>query len=254
MFKVYKSQDEIPEALREHYVEKDGVWIPETENANSDVATLRRTLDNVRQEHKQFKAKFEDVDLDEYAEMRKQQAALRDKKLIEEGKHEELLKTRLAEQAADFEARIGKLQKQLEGANTEILDFKIMTPAQKAATENGIVSAPGAVDFITHLVKQRFTIENGEIVGRDEQGQLLVNDRGERLGISDYVSSLRPQPEYQPFFQQPKGSGDTPQGNGTGAPVKRGNVLLVAPTPENISRYAEQVGKGEVEFSSDVPA
>ena len=82
---VYEQQTEIPQGLQEHFIEKDGKWMLQTDPPVEDVSGLKSALQqernlrrDVEKQHTDMKTKFEGVDADDYRKLQERVKGLDD--------------------------------------------------------------------------------------------------------------------------------------------------------------------------------
>jgi len=120
--------DALPEALRGFYVEQDGKFVLDADvDAHPKVGGLKSALDKERGEKdkaaKEFKAlkdKIGDMDPEKAREALKRIQELEDKKLLDEGKVEELIQARTDRMKKDHESQVTAFQTQLKEKDTRI--------------------------------------------------------------------------------------------------------------------------------------
>lgn len=155
----YESQEEIPEALRDYYEEKDGVFrIVEIEGLRpaEEVQTLRRSLENAKKERSEAAEKlksFEDIDPDKVREMEDELELLR-KKAGDDEDSDETLKENvtLRRELNQAQRDLKKAQESLDSvtserdtAQSELHELKIVEAVDRAADEAKIPTDRRAV-------------------------------------------------------------------------------------------------------------
>jgi len=119
---IVDTLEEVPEAQRELYVEKDGKFVLDVEGVPEDPEVKKR-IDEFRENNiklfqkaeemeKQLK-KFEGVDPDEYKKALDLLEKYKDSKLLDDGKIEELLNERTGRMKQDFQNKIDALTEKL---------------------------------------------------------------------------------------------------------------------------------------------
>lgn len=112
----YKSADDIPEGLESYYTENDGEYVLAVEGMvdKGVVSEFRQNNIGLQKQLADLEKKLGGVDLDEYKELKAEKQKLADQELIEAGKLDELVNSRVERMQAQFEQNIGQLQAQLE--------------------------------------------------------------------------------------------------------------------------------------------
>lgn len=216
MKRWYQTKDEIPEALRGFYVEKDGKWMLDVD-VSEDLQKLQGALENERNEHKGTKEKskiFEGIDPELAKKLIEEHKKQQDKKLIDAGKVDELVQQRVEEVIKGHQKEMDVLKKQLEAATSqltkELVDNKILMEARGAGVRDT------AIDDVLLRGRQIFKLVDGKVVGEAE-GKTLFGRDGKEMGIGDWIKSslLEKAPH---LFNNPSGAGAQPgagQGGGT---------------------------------------
>ena len=154
-------------------------------------------LDEFRDNNIELNKKLEGVDLDEYNRLREQEQKLKEKKLLDAGKVDELVAEKTQVIVSDFEAKLDNLTKALEDAQTQIQDrdnkiltvereTKIHAEAQRAMNEAKI--RPEVQDIVMSDINAKFTIVDGQAVAMD--GDKIMAGSNGNLTISEHISGL----------------------------------------------------------------
>jgi len=99
----YKTQEEIPEGLRDHYEEKDGAWVLQGFVAKGKLDEFRTNNRNLAKEKDELQTqllKFKDIDPEKYSEAVAKLQALENDRLAEAGEWK-VLKANLEQQHLD---------------------------------------------------------------------------------------------------------------------------------------------------------
>ena len=154
---------------------------------------------------------FKGVDLAKYRKLEEQERKLRDKELIDKGEFDTLVLERTNSMSSDYQAKIDALT----GANSEteqkytslLSEFKIGGAATAAFGTHSI--KPDMSEDVMILVKNKFTIDNGHVVAKQD-GNILTGADG-NLTVDEYVASLGEGYKIQSTGGQAKGN-DNNQG------------------------------------------
>lgn len=225
----YTAQVEIPEPLREHYTEKDGKWLLQTDPPTEDVSGLKSALESERRLKRDaetalstMKSKYEGIDPDEVATLRERVESLKDKEIYDANGLEALL-ARRTQQMKDEHARvvgtkdreIGTLKETAATLDRKWRQDRIETALIAAATEAGV--AKGAVGDAVRRGREVF-------VDLNEQGQPIAkigddirygNDGVHPLTPKEWLLSLKPEPDSAHLWPPSSGSGAPAHHNGT---------------------------------------
>ena len=157
-----------------------------------------------------------------------------EKRLIEAGDFDSLvqMKSQQALQAKDDALR--DAERKLDEITRQNEAMHIGSLARDAAIQSGV--RPEAAEEVQLIVRERFKNIDGKMVGFDTKGNELLNQKGEQMGISEYIQSLAPTKSY--LFSPTQGGG-APGANGN-APtgVKRSDM-----TTEQKSAYVAKHGQ-----------
>lgn len=220
--KAVLSKDEfqaLPEPRRGDYVERDGRYWLDVEAVGDvnleDVGGLRRAHEEQKGKRREAEARLEAFkDLDP-AKAREAIAALA---AGDAGKGKGAVEAARAE----FEA---KLKSEIEPRDARIA--KLIEQSRRAATVAAIAKAGGSADLLYGAISNRIKAidENGELVFAvlNEQGheaETRVAGKTGRMGVEEFVGSLKTDARYAPAFagSGPSGSGGAGPNRGAGNP------------------------------------
>src|SRR5215831_8880307 len=159
--------DDVPEALRELYVEREGKFYADFDGIE-DVTGLKKNQADLLKEKKALQEKldaFKDIDPAEFKKLKDEATERDNSKLKAEGKFDEL-KQKWDQQKA---AEIGAVQKQLDEANGKLRKFTLEDRVRAAAVKAGII--PELIDDVLVVTSKRFDLnDKGQIVVLDNDG------------------------------------------------------------------------------------
>ncbi|MGH9338846.1 MAG: hypothetical protein ACRD1R_04475, partial [Acidobacteriota bacterium] len=146
---VLEKLDDVPEGIREHYKQgEDGKFRLDAEGVefDEDVKGLKHVLESERKLSSKLKKemeRFKDVDPDRYRELEEEARKAKDKKLIDEGKIEELLVERTQRMKQDYEAKLREKDESLNSTqqrlNKLLIDDRLRDAAIKAKVRDTAV-------------------------------------------------------------------------------------------------------------------
>ena len=180
-----------------------------------------------------------DLDPDQVKTMLTQFESNEEMKLLAEGKTDEVINRRMEKVAAQYESKLENLtaeqraaQEKLEKANTTIRDLLIDSRVVTAFnSEKGL---EGAVPDVVLRAKSVFRVEDGEVVARDEKGELIRGKDGV-LTITEWVSKLK---ETAPHLFPGSGGGDASGGRGrAGSGNNIDDAMLEAASKGDMKEY-----------------
>lgn len=245
MLKTYTKESEIPEALKEHYVEKDGTWAPDGFVAKGKLDEFRannRTLAKDREELQNQLLKFKDIDPEKYSDAVAKLQELEDTRLADAGEWK-VLKANLEQQHADaIKVAADKTTAIQTGWNKEkIANQTAMTVLKHA------LPAEGNMKYIQNDIQQVTSIdpETQAIVFLNDKGLKLKNEAGDGdLTLEEYLTKT-----YIPnsnLFQKSEGSGAL---GGSGIPmVTAGQVRVDSISGKDVpSSMIENLASGKVQ-------
>ena len=149
-------------------------------------------------------AKFDGIDVDGYKEMLKNQQAMKDKKLISEGKIDELLEERTKTMREKHNQELEKIQGLNGTLNKQLETLVIDNAVRDSATKAGVVDT--GVDDVLLRSQSVFTLEKGKAVPHDPNGNIIYGEgTSEPMSVQEWVKG---QMEVAPhLFKSSNGSG-----------------------------------------------
>jgi hypothetical protein len=209
---------------QEFYTKNDkGNYVANVEGVE-DVTGLKSALGSEREQNKTNKNQIRDLegklktwegyDPEEVKAAVEQSRALKDKKLISEGKIDELVAQRTERAVADFESQKKAFNAELEKVTGERDSFKnklhsvlIDNKISEVATKPEIGVLPQALPDVTVRVRKIFKVnEEGKLEPRDSEGNLIFGKTpNEPLTLEECLTSLRGEAAH--LFQASEGGG-----------------------------------------------
>ncbi len=164
--------DEVPEAFRGAYVEKDGSHVLDAEKLEAiewdDKEELAGALENERKERKRLKGevdKFAGLDPERARLAQKKLDDLEAKELMDKGEFDRLLKKR----SDEYGEKETAFQQQLEKLTGELTRFKLTDKVRAAALAAGVI--PEDIEDVLTLTSPRFKLgDKDQIVVLDKDG------------------------------------------------------------------------------------
>lgn len=222
-YKISKLED-VAEAFRSLYTQgEDGAYYLAVDGAVS-----REKLDEFRNTNVALMKQLEDfkgVDPAKYRELIDQHRRISEKKLIEEGKVEELITQRVQAMKTDFERQLSDKDKALQVSTRQLETLLIDNSVRDAASKVGVAST--AIEDVLLRAKTVFQIQNGKPVAMKD-GQIIYGTDGvNSIGISDWVTGLKEQAPH--LFMASTGSGtSTGRSSGSAQPPKSAQAKISA--------------------------
>jgi hypothetical protein len=214
--------DAVPEALREFYAEKDGKFVLQAEGL-SPTARVNEFRENnlaLKREMDELRARFDGIDPDNHRELAAQAQKIKERKLIDAGKLDELVAERTAAMKADYEKQIGS-GTATQAALTRQLEALVVDNALRDAAAKASVRPTAVEDFLLRG-KQLFRLQDGKAVPFDGDKAIYGKD-GEPLSMSEWAGSLSERAPH--LFETSTGTGAT---GSTGAAATGGKTMTRA--------------------------
>lgn len=209
---ILKNLEDAPQAMREFYEEKDGVYILAIEGVQEhpDVTGLKKALDDekefrrkrtkeLEEANKKLERVPDDFDIDEYNRLKDSDGGKVDEKLKEQ--RERLT----AQHKKELEKKDQEIRERDELINSQVK----MSTLRKALTEAKI--APHFQGAVEAMFSQRLTIE-----GKGQDAQVLLDEKP----IAEYLKDWAASDDGKHFVAAPGntggGTGGKPGGSGKG--------------------------------------
>lgn len=239
----YAKKEDIPEALVALYVEKEGKWVLEVDGmvAADDLATIKSRLDDFRTNNISLTEKLKAFDgkkvltqdeVEEFQRLAEQEQSIKDKKLIDAGKLDELLLSRTEKMRTDFEKQLESLNGSLTTAKESASMHagrlsKVMVESEvgKILSASGNRPIQGALSDIFSRAGSVWKVnEEGKLVALDSKGEPEYGGEGKVLTLDEWLVQTVKDAPY--LFEASKGSGGD---GGKGAEHKGSDGILRIP-------------------------
>lgn len=153
-------------------------------------------------------AKFDGIDVDGYKDMVKQQQAMKDKKLISEGKIDELLEERTKTMREKHNQELEKIQGLNATLNKQLETLVIDNAVRDSATKSGVVDT--GIDDVLLRSQSVFSLKEGKAVPHDREGNVIYGEgTSEPMSVNEWVKS---QMEVAPHLFKPSQGGGSEHG------------------------------------------
>lgn len=157
---------------------------------------------------------FDGIDPVKYRELSAREQQIKDAKLIDSGKVDELVAQRTAAMKAEYEGKITALDTTLKSTSSRLGSVLIDSAVKSAAVAIGVL--PTAVDDVVLRAKSMFQVKDGQAVAVNDKGEVVYGrDPTKPLGVDEWVGGLKTAAPH--LFEGMKGSGAPGSGG-------RGNV------------------------------
>lgn len=242
--KLAKAEFEaLAEVLKEHYKASGEDYILDAEGVE-DVSGLKSALEKEKRERRELKTKleaeaerFKDLDPERAREALKTLAELDDKKLVDKGEFDRLLKKR----SDEFDQREAEYQNQLREAQSRLDTYELINPVKDAALKAGII--PKKLEMVMSYAGKRFKLN-------DKRKPVVLDADGDETSHTlDEFWSKEFKDEWPEFYAGTGagGSGANPNHNGGKSGVKSiARKDLETMNPNQAMTLMKQVKAGEV--------
>ena len=213
---IVDSIEDLPEALREFYAEKDGKF-----QLSVDGMTSKDKLDEFRTNNvdllkqlKDMKGKYGNIDMEKYQELMLAEQENKDKEMIDAGKIDELLEERTKRMREELQGTNDELTGNNQKLTARLEKLVIDNAARDAAIKAGVV--PTAVNDVLSRVRGTFSLDGDDAMPKDSEGNVIYGSDGSTpLSIADWVTGL--QKEAPHLFPASSGGGSQHNSGGQGS-------------------------------------
>ncbi|WP_448506608.1 hypothetical protein [Immundisolibacter sp.] len=215
------SLDEVDEPLRSLYSESNGKFVLGVEGVvpKSKLDEFRNNNVQLARERDELANKFRDIDPELYRTLTSEHQKLKDKKLIDAGKIDELVEERVKEMRKKLEQERDGYKDQFSTARSRLEKVLIDNEASRYAVEMGCVET--ALDDIVMRARAQFTLDNDDrAIAVDGDHKVYGADGVTPLSIKEWMAGLVKRAPH--LFKQSSGGGAAGSGGGpnSGATIK----------------------------------
>lgn len=245
---VLKSLDGLDDPIKKLYISKDGEFhldvegglasptkLAEIESKLAEFRDNNRTLNTELTTAKETLKKFDGVDVEEVRRLKDQQQQLKDKKLIDAGKIDELLEQKLSPIKTAFESQLKAATDRNGELNLQLERMAIDDQLTKIGIERGI--QPTAIDDFQYRGRQLFKLKDGKVVPLAPDGTIKRNAKGDQLSMTEWVEQLSTEAPH--LFKPSSGGGasnNSGKGGGDGKTIPAGDPVVFG---QNLKEIAE---------------
>lgn len=202
----YASDTDVPEIVREHYVEHEGQWVLQTDPPMEDVSGLKNALNDERRLRREadkqlndVKVRFEGIDPDEVHKLKERVKGLDDADIYDKQGLDALVLKRTDSMKADHERIMRQKDTeitQLQQANSD-LDRRWRTDRIKTALLDAASKAGVAKYAMADAVERGMKVftdldEQGNVVARDGDDLRYGKDGINPLTPDEWILGLKP--------------------------------------------------------------
>ena len=211
---IVQQLDSIPEALQSAYIEKDGAYHLDVEGMvdKSKLDDFRSNNVKLLKDLEAMQGKFKNVDLDQYNNLLQAHNDGTDKKLLDEGKIEELFEERTKRMREAHNEELGKAQGENDTHRRQLEGLMIDASVRDSATKQGV--APTAMDDVILRAKTIFKLKEGQATPFDSDGNVVyASGSSEPMSVDAWVKGLT---STAPHLFSPSNGGGSQHGNRSG--------------------------------------
>jgi hypothetical protein len=203
----YQAAGEIPDALREHYGEKDGRWILQTDPPTDDVTGLKSALETERRLRRDadtqltgLKTKFEGIDPDDVRKLKDRVKGLDEIDIYDKQGFEALLTKRTQSMKEDHdrvlaarERELSQVKETLTATDRKWREDRIKTALLAAATKAGVDkhAMPDAVQRGLQVFVD--LDEHGNVIAKNGEDVRYGKDGVSPLSPDEWLLGLKPE-------------------------------------------------------------
>lgn len=246
--------DALPDVLKSEYTKEGDNYLLETDDESfktkigefrSNNVALLKTQTDLKKEMEKYK----DIDPAKYAEMQAKMDEISDKKLIEEGKLEELLSQRVERYQEEHNSKYSALEEvnsnllgNAEKQSDKIRVLMIGSKITAAVNEIGVVRKGAMVDIISRAKKVWELDDDLNLIPKKDGNVYYGEDGKNPITPGEYAKSLYADAPY--LFEASKGGGS--QGNENTKKID-GNVTVIDKhDKETFGENLEDIANGKV--------
>ena len=215
----YTLESEIPEALKAHYVNKDGKWTIDIEGATSveRVAEFRDKNITLTKEIADIKAMWDGFSKDEVAALIAKKEEIEGAKIKNEGELQTKLKERTDAMKADYDKKIADLERIKASQEHQLAEVIIDKTLIEEATKLGL--RPEAAEDLVNRGRAVFKLVDGKPVAYNREGKEIYDTDASPLKPETWIKGLAKSASF--LFVESQGGGAA---GGAGSQQKQGGA------------------------------
>lgn len=242
----YKTKEEIPSEAPEGFYAPadDGTYIAQLEGAADAAKVVEFRNRNIELDKRLAAFKpLEGMDIAELLKARETVQNLDDKKLLDAGKVEEIIASRVKALADKHAETVGELTGKLSTTASQLA--KVQIEGALVAEATGLGVRKGAVTDLLLRGSNVFSLdETGKPVAKDAQGNIVYSDDGTTpLTVKGYVERLAKDEQSRHLFQENFGGGGSGSGNGDPGLAKYANANPWSKEHRNLTIQSTLIAK-----------
>ena len=215
--------------------------------SEEEYGSLKTKLDEFRsnnvtllKKQEELETKFNGIDLDSYNDMIQQARDLKDKKLIDEGKIDELLEERTKSMREEHNNALEGMKGEQSSLTKKLEHLLIDNAVRDSALKAGVVDT--AIDDVVLRSQSIFSVKEGQAVPHDKDGNIIFgNGNSDPMSVNEWVKGLTESAPH--LFNASTGSGSQHGSsfNGTSNTVSRD--VFNSMSQQDRSKFAIDGGK-----------
>lgn len=199
--KSYATEAEIPESLKDSYIEKDGKWVIQIEGM-VDSSRLQEFRDeNIRL--KQEAEKFRGIDPEKYAALTAKEKDLEDGKLIKKDGFDAAVQQRVAEAKAAAEKALAEANQKAQDALAQLQKQQMAVALRDAGAKYGLRKEAAADLELRGTTTLRLV--DGKLIAHDVSGTPLYDSDANPMTHEKWVEKLTKEAPH--LFEPSQGAG-----------------------------------------------
>ncbi|HOX59409.1 MAG TPA: hypothetical protein P5205_19765 [Candidatus Paceibacterota bacterium] len=169
----FKSKDEIPAGIAEHYVERDGAWVCEMEGAVEKARhdEMRERVIAVSNELKAVKERYDGIDPDQVRKLAEEKQRLEEAQQLKSGELDKVVENRLKTAKTEWDKQFAAVTSERDSLNARLTGIQIDQGVITVATKRGL--RPTAIPDITARARTVFRLVDGAPRAFEPDGQTV---------------------------------------------------------------------------------
>lgn len=204
---------EIPEGLRGYYTEKEGKLHFDTQEIVPK-AKLHEFMNNNRDLNARVRAltesqkSYEGIDPEEARKALEEQRKIKEKKLIDAGKIDEIISQRTERLKAEYQKQLQDLSAKYESTHSKLSGLLVDNAIRNAAISAGVHE--DALDDVERAGREVFRLVGDEALPMDGDRVIYGKDGKTPLTVTEWLEEKAPKKAH--WFKQTIGGGTPPRG------------------------------------------
>lgn len=155
---------------------------------------------------------FKDIDPNKYRELMSLQARVSNKELIEAGKLDEVVQSRISQMKTEHEQTLQQLNQKLSNADKQLESLLIDSAVRMQAMKQKVL--PTAVDDVMLRARMSFKIVDGKAVPHEGDKPIYGKDGVNPMSVDEWINGLAKNAPH--LFESSQGGGARGSGSGAG--------------------------------------